>query len=138
MHIFIDENLGQGLARALHHLQTLLPENHTVEHVIDKFGRRGIPDEEWLSELQREGNWVILSKDKFDKNDPEIHAFREAGLTVFHLDKQWSKHRGWEEAMRLLKWWPDISKLVNSATQPMWYEVPWAHTPKLKGRPLGK
>ncbi|MCT8467657.1 hypothetical protein KZO85_03590 [Chromohalobacter canadensis] len=138
MQIFIDENLSRNIALALHHLQALLPEQHTIQHAIDKFGGYGTPDEIWLKTLIDEGNWVILSKDKFDKNAPEIHAFRAAGIPIFHLDKQWSKHSGWEEAMRLLKWWPDISRLVNSATQPMWYEVPWAHNPKLKGRPLKK
>jgi hypothetical protein len=138
VHIFIDENLSPHLTIALHHLQKFLPEEHTIQHATDKFGSPGTPDEVWLQTLIDEGNWVILSKDKFDKNDPEIHAFRAAGLTVFHLDKQWSKYRGWKEAMQLIKWWPDISRLINATSQPTWYEVPWAHNPRLKGRPLKK
>lgn len=136
MHIFIDENLSRHLAIALHHLQTLLPENHTIQHATDKFGGPGTLDEVWLQTLVDEGNWVILSKDKFKKGDPEIYAFRTAGLTVFHLDKQWSKHPGWKEAMQLFKWWPDISRMINATSQPTWYEVPWAYTPNLKGQRL--
>jgi len=136
VHIFIDENLSRHIAIALHHLQMLLPENHTIQHVTDKFGGYGTPDLEWLQTLADEGNWVILSKDRFRKGAAEIHAFRQAGMTIFYLDNQWSKHDGWKEAMRLLKWWPDISRLISTTSQPTWYEVPWPHTPNLKGRRL--
>ncbi|WP_191237461.1 hypothetical protein [Cobetia marina] len=132
MQIFIDENISPALAAAMNHLQKLLNENHTFVHATEKF-ERGTPDQEWLETLKAEGNWAILSKDKFDKGAPEKIVFRSSGLTVINLDKKWSKKDGWTIACQLLKWWPDLSKNLISSQSACWYEVPFGYTPNLKG-----
>lgn len=137
MRIFIDENISPALAAAMNHLQKLLNENHTFVHATEKF-KPGTPDHEWLETLRAEGNWAILSKDKFDKGAPEKIVFRSSGLTVINLDKKWSKKKGWVIALQLLKWWPDLSKILISSQNAYWYEVPFSYTPTLKGERLSQ
>lgn len=124
MHIFIDENISPHLARALNHLQKGLPENHSIVAAIDKFGH-GVPDTVWLDALKQEGNWVILSKDKFGKGDRERLAFREAGIPIFNLDRKWSNKRFWETSERLIAWWPTISTTVSRSIKGELYEISW-------------
>lgn len=135
MKIFIDENISPALSKAMNHLQDILDENHEFCHAHEKFDR-GTPDEQWLAQLQEEDNWVIVSKDRFDKGAPEKAVFRQCGITIVHLDKKWSKHSGWEIAQQLVKWWPTLSSKLRDGHHPTWYEVPWHYTPTLKGEKL--
>ncbi|PAU76749.1 DUF5615 family PIN-like protein [Halomonas salipaludis] len=136
MHFFIDENLSHRIANALHHLAQLCTENHTVVHAREFNGRLGVPDQEWLERLQAEGNWVIISKDRFKKGDPERLAFEHAGITIINLGKDWHKKSAWDTAVQLIKWWPTISWEVLKLNHPMRYDLPWGVTPKLKGKTL--
>ncbi len=138
MHFFIDENLSPNLAKALHYIAQLCTEKHSVIHAREFNGRPGVPDQEWLERLQQEGNWVILSKDRFKKGDREKLAFECAGLTIINLGKDWNRSKGLETAIQLVRWWPTISKKVMQANGPMLYELPWGVTDKLKGRKLPK
>ncbi|MCG6657339.1 hypothetical protein HOP52_06075 [Halomonas campisalis] len=138
MNFFIDENLSPSLAKALNHLSDLCDERHTVKHAREVNGGPGTPDLVWLEKLQKEGNWAIISKDRFNKGDPERFAFENAGLTIFNLGKDWNKKKGWETALQLIKWWPAISKEVLKSSDPMLYELPWGTGGKLKGRKLAK
>ena len=138
MHVFIDENLSHRIANALHHLAQLRTEKHSVVHAREFNARPGVPDQEWLERLQQEGNWVILSKDRFKKGDPERLAFENAGLTIINLGKDWSRRKVWDTAIQLIRWWPTISKEVTQTKGPMLYELPWGMSGKLKGRKLPK
>ncbi|MCL7931143.1 hypothetical protein [Halomonas llamarensis] len=94
-----------------------------------------MPDEEWLEQLkQSDKTWIILSKDRFKKSDPERLAFEHCGITTINLGKDWNKKNVWETAMRLIEWWPVISKEVLQTSGPMHYDMTWAKSPKLKGR----
>lgn len=136
MHFFIDENISPNLAKALNHLSNLCDENHTVMHAREVNGGPGTPDSVWLEKLQREGNWAIISKDRFRKGDREKLAFENAGLTIFNLGKDWNKHKGWATAVQLIRWWPSISRKVNYLSWPMLFELPWGATGELKGKRL--
>ncbi len=135
MHFFIDENISHHIANALNHLANLCEENHSVIHARAFNGGPGVPDQVWLERLQQaDETWIILSKDRFQKGDPEIFAFENCGLTTINLGKNWRRKNVWETAIRLIEWWPMISKEVLTTPSPMHYELPWAKVPKLKGR----
>ena len=60
MKLFVDENLPPRLARGL---AAFFADIHEVVHCLDKFGRRGVTDEEWIVQLGGERNWCVLSGD---------------------------------------------------------------------------
>ncbi|QNI03594.1 hypothetical protein HXW73_12040 [Halomonas sp. SH5A2] len=135
MHFFIDENISPHIANALNHLAKLCSENHTVMHARDVNGGFGVPDQEWLERLQQsDETWVILSKDRFQKGDPEMYAFENCGITTINLGTDWKKKKVWETALRLIEWWPIISREVLQAPGPMHYDLTWVKSQKLKGR----
>ncbi|AQU84911.1 MULTISPECIES: hypothetical protein [unclassified Halomonas] len=135
MHFFIDENISPHIANALNHLAKLCSENHTVMHAREANGGMGMPDEVWLEQLkQSDKTWVILSKDRFQKGDPERLAFENCGITTINLGSDWKKKNVWETALRLIEWWPVISKEVLDTPGPMHYDLTWVRSPKLKGR----
>lgn len=135
MHFFIDENISPRIANALNHLAKLCSESHTVLHAREVNGGPGMPDEVWLEQLkQSDKTWVILSKDRFQKGDPERLAFENCGITTINLGNDWKKKNVWETALRLIEWWPVISKEVLQTPGPMHYDLTWVRSPKLKGR----
>ena len=68
----MDENLPPALARAL---AALFVGQHEVIHLREKFGSK-VQDIDWLTTLNREGSWVILSADRrIAKNKAEQRVF---------------------------------------------------------------
>ena len=55
MKFLIDNNLSRRLSRALNELD----DDHEVVHLQDRF-ERSTPDEQWMSSLGCESNWVWL------------------------------------------------------------------------------
>ncbi len=106
MKFHFDNNLSPYLARGIHALSTI----HDVEvvHHRDKFADAAIPDAEWIAQLGEEGDWSIVSQDRFAKNSLEREALRQSGLTAFILAKGWSNLTEWEKAWHLIRWWPRI------------------------------
>lgn len=129
MRIFFDNNLSPYLAHAMRELSKAERDVDEVIHLTDRFARN-TPDVEWIGAL--EGAWVVMSIDRFTKNhDAERAALRRAGHTVFVLDRQWSEHRFWLKAERLVRWWPQIlvqASLVSAGG----FRVPWHHGGKSK------
>lgn len=135
MHFFIDENISPHIASALNHLAKICSENHTVLHAREVNGGPGMRDEEWLEHLQKSGKaWIILSKDRFQKGDPERFAFENCEITTINLGNDWKKIKAWETALRLIEWWPTISKEVLNTPSPTHYDLPCKKPAKLKGR----
>ena len=90
MRFFFDNNLSPYLARAINELGK--PDGTDVVPLADKFPRN-TADFEWIAALGAEGDWSIVSHDRFTKNDLEKEAFRRSGLTAFILSKTWSNLR---------------------------------------------
>jgi len=71
----VDENLPPPLARAL---AALFVGQHEVVHLRDRFGPK-VQDVDWLTALNREGSWVILSADRrITKNKSEQRVFHNS------------------------------------------------------------
>lgn len=124
MNYFFDNNLSPHLAKAVAAL--CKPLGHTVIHKKEKFSP-STPDKDWIGVLVNEGNWVIISHDRFAKTSFEKKALRSAGLISFILKKGWKDKKYWDQAWRIIRWWPDImkkSELVSSGV----FEVPFKGT----------
>ncbi|WP_341960019.1 hypothetical protein [Pseudomonas sp. RC10] len=122
MNFLIDNNLPPSLARALHEL--CKADGHSVIALRDKFDQRS-SDVSWISTLSSEGKWSVVSQDKFTKGDAERRAFRECGLPIFCLAKQWGQEPYWSKAQNLVKWWPAILHHAELASDGTAFRVAW-------------
>lgn len=121
MRLFIDNNLPSALAAALHALSQ--PHGHSVAHLTALFSP-STPDHKWIGALATEGGWVVITQDRFKKNDLEKKAFRESGLTAFFLMKSWSSLAYWEKTWKLVRWWPAIIEQAKRVQPGASFEVP--------------
>lgn len=134
MKYLLDNNLPPALARALHTLTCSQYDTHAVEALKDKFPPN-TPDEAWIQALADEGDWVVISHDKFRKAaEPEV--LRRAGLIVFLLGKTWSKVTFWDKAYQLVRWWPAIIDQSERIAGGAAYEVPYRFSGKGKFKQL--
>jgi hypothetical protein len=119
-----DNNLPPSLARGIGELSKFDPVVEQVIPLKDKFAAN-TPDLEWLRALAIEGGWIVVSIDRFKKSTAEREMLRRQGLTVFVLDRQWSKPY-WLQSAQLVLWWP---KIVDEAklTSKTVLRVPWRH-----------
>ncbi|NBN79071.1 hypothetical protein GWI72_12405 [Microvirga tunisiensis] len=132
MNVFFDNNISPFIACAIRELSKTEPSVRTVIHLRHRFPA-STPDLEWISSL--DGKWVILSIDRFTKNnDAERLALRQAGHTIFVLDRQWSGQTFWHQAERLVRWWPQILGQAQMAEGG--FRVPWHHSKATKFQTL--
>ena len=111
MKFFFDNNLSPYHAKAIAILSST--EGHDVLHLRDKFDQ-AVPDIVWLEGLAAEGGWIIISGDfRISRNPLERRAWKEAQLLTFFLAKAWRHQKFWDQAWRLVRWWPFI---VQQAT----------------------
>ncbi|MEL6966662.1 MAG: DUF5615 family PIN-like protein [Pseudomonadota bacterium] len=105
MKVAIDENLSPKIAKSL---RALFEGEHEVVHIRERFGI-GISDLEWISQLTREGTWVIISGDRrITRNRVEYAAFRDSRLVGFFLSKGLYKSSVVKQLERLLALWAAI------------------------------
>lgn len=104
-----------------------------VIHLTSKFAAN-TPDLEWMEALgnERGTRWAIISKDGFRKqNGAERQVQRQHGLSVFVLQKSWSKQPYWAMSAQLVHWWPRIVEQALE-TERVALEVPWAISGRFK------
>jgi hypothetical protein len=118
----IDNNLPPSLARALNELSK--PEGHSVLALKDRFPP-DTKDVDWILELKAEGGWAVISQDRFSKGDAERRVFRECGLPIFCLTKQWSTDPYWSKAQNLVRWWPAIMSQAELIKGGAAFKVNW-------------
>lgn len=123
MNFLIDNNLPPAIARALHEL--CKADGHSVVPLRDKFDQNA-SDIHWITQLTIEGGWSVVSQDKFTKGDAERKAFRECGLPVFCLAKQWGHATYWSKAENLVRWWPAIIQQAGLISGGAAFRVGWS------------
>ena len=111
------------MARALNEL--CKGDGHVVVHLRDKFPADS-SDAFWIAELSKEAGWAVVSQDRFAKGDIEKRAFRESGLPIFCLAKQWSQMDYWSKAQNLVRYWPAIIRQAEMVTGGAAFKVSWA------------
>lgn len=125
MKFLVDNNLPPPFARALHALSE--NEGHQVLSLKEKFAAN-TSDVDWIGALQAEGDWVVISQDHFRKGNLEKKAFRECGLPIFCLARQWSAEQYWSKAHNLVRWWPAIIRQAEQISGGAAFRVPWRFT----------
>jgi hypothetical protein len=118
---FFDNQLSPHLARSIHALASA--DGHEVTHLREKFSP-ATKDPIWIPALSKEGGWIIISGDlDIIRTRAERPVWKAAGLTGFFLKRGWLSIDPWEQAWRLVKWWPDIVKQARLATPGSTYGV---------------
>lgn len=103
----IDEALGRPLASALCLLRA--PGAPNI-HDMRELSYSGVSDEVWLAALPRDGVHVVVTKDSRILNATvRRDVWRTAGLSLFVLDAKWGNLTLFEQARRLIWWWPVIA-----------------------------
>jgi PIN like domain len=119
---FLDNNLSQRVARALH---CLVEPRHTVIHLKDRFPP-ATPDVDWMNALAAESDWIILSADvAISRNPHEVEAWKRAGHPIFFFKHSWFQQNFWEQASRLFHLFPDILKRAEKARKGDAFLVPF-------------
>lgn len=112
MRFFLDNNVSQRVARALH---CLVEPRHSVIHLKEKFAA-DTPDVDWMNGLAAEKDWIILSGDTaISRNPHEVEAWKRAGHPTFFLKPAWLHQIFWEQASRLCHLFPEIVKRAEKA-----------------------
>jgi PIN like domain len=125
---FLDNNLPPRLAGALPALSE--QDGHIVKHLRDAFGP-STSDEEWITTLAADGDWVIVTADSRIRRSPAVAAaWKVAGLTGFFLDQGWSKATFWDKAAALVRRWPLVMAAAASHPPGACFSVPYKeHAP---------
>lgn len=105
----VDENLPPPLARAL---AALFVEQHEIVHLRDRFGPT-VSDVTWLTDLNHDGAWVILSADRrIAKNKAEQRVFRSSKHIGFFFAPGLQKASVLKKMERLMVVWDTIERQV--------------------------
>lgn len=108
MKFFLDNCISSRLAEAIR-LVAGSNYEHEVKHRCEIFPDRSIPDVDWIRELGRQRNWMIVSGDpRISRGRAEQEAWRESGLTAFFFGHGWAGQQRWKLAGSLIGWWPRI------------------------------
>ena len=120
MRFFFDNCISLRIAEAIERLTN--PECE-VTHLQQKFPSE-VTDPEWLGTLGDEGGWIIVSGDeRIVKNPQNQRAWRQSGLTAFFLKSGWTNFKLWDQAWRLVKYWPSIVEAAARAQPGIGYWV---------------
>jgi predicted nuclease of predicted toxin-antitoxin system len=103
---FLDNCLSPRYAQVLDILSS--DDGHKVFHLRDRFAR-DVEDHDWITQLKKEGDWVIVSGDTRITKAPHLKAvWLDSKLTAFFLGKGWMNTRYWDQVTLLVRWWPTI------------------------------
>ncbi|MBK8085848.1 MAG: hypothetical protein IPK28_19600 [Devosia sp.] len=125
MKVLIDENLPPAMAKAL---AALFIGQHEVVHLRQRFGK-GVKDLEWISELSREGRWVVISGDRrITRVKAELRAFQSSRLIGFFLSKGLYKAKLTKQVERVLALWEVIEQQAAVMEGGAMFELPMTTT----------
>ena len=87
MKFFFDNCLAPKHAKAFN---SLFEPDHEAVALREKF-LPSTPDDVWLSELAKEGSWIVISGDvRIGRSVHERKVWHDSKLTVFFLKKGWT------------------------------------------------
>lgn len=130
MKFLFDNQLSPHLAESIHALAHI--DGNDVVHLRSKFAPN-TPDVEWLRVLGEEGGWIIVCGDlNIIRTRAERVVWRSVGLVGFFLKKGWMNLTPWDQAWRLVKWWPTLVAQARIAAPGSTYGVQVNPTGKLE------
>ena len=115
MRFFIDNNLGENLAKGMKAF------GEDVVH-LKEFFAPDTDDPAWLARIGTEG-WFLITRDlRVRKRPGELHALKEHDVGAFFLG---GKNRSrCELIQQLVRNWPRLKELAESTRPPFAYRVP--------------
>ena len=111
MKLLLDHNLSPKLARTLAALY--VPE-HEIAALRDKFSPN-VADVDWITALDREGGWAVLTQDLRIRTRPERAAMDRARIVFFFLAGAWRKFKVEDMAARLIRLIPKMAAQTELA-----------------------
>jgi hypothetical protein len=107
LNFLFDNCISPHLAKAIDVLEG--DAGNTVIALRDKFPQT-TADVDWIRDLGAESlNWIVISGDtRISRNKHEHEAWLEARLTFFFWAPGWLHLGAWQQAWKLIKWWPTI------------------------------
>ena len=125
MKFFFDHNMSPAMARAF---CELFKKEHEIVHLSEKFSR-DITDVDWIAELSKEGQWVVISGDRrITRNRAEYHAFRNSNLIGLFLSEGMYKAPVAKQMERILALWPNIVTICKTVQGGAMFELPLKRT----------
>jgi len=119
--MMVDENLPPALARAL---AALFAGQHEIIHLLERFGK-GTTDIEWMTALNTEGSWAVLSADRrISRNKSEQRLFRSSRLIAFIFAPGLQRASTVKKMERLMATWETIEKQVPLVRGGAMFEIP--------------
>jgi hypothetical protein len=110
--LLVDHNLSPKLARALH---ALFEPEHTIQVLREKFPS-DVEDVDWIGTLDREGGWVVVTKDLRIRTRPHERAALDRSKVVYSfLGRSWRNFPIHETAARLIRLIPKIAQQTDLA-----------------------
>jgi PIN like domain len=104
-------------------------------------------DVPWLEAFANDGGKVVVSGDARMRAKPhEQAALRECGFVTIFFARAWNNLNGFNKAAMLIRWWPYILSVIESAKPGQMFEIPctWHGTtlkevtPKRRAKPGAK
>lgn len=127
MKFFFDNCISHRLAAAIGALS-----KYEVKHLRDKFSTN-TPDKEWIRRLAEEGDWIIISGDtRIFRNQHELAAWQSAKITGFFWAPQWLGIDLYDQAWRLVRWWPKIEEQAKLVEAGAAFELPLKHSSRFR------
>lgn len=112
MKLLLDHNLSPKLARVL---AVLYAPEHEIVALRDKFSPE-VSDVEWITALDREGGWAVLTQDLRIRTRPHERAAMDRGRIVFFfLAGAWRRFTVEETAARLIRLVPKMAAQTELA-----------------------
>ena len=110
MKLLLDNNLPPRVA---HCLQALFEREHRIEALGAKFST-GVTDVEWITALDKEGGWAVLTKDlRITTRPHERQALDRSRVVYFFLTDSWRRMSVEETASRLILLVPKMAAQVD-------------------------
>jgi PIN like domain len=123
--VFFDHNMSPAMARAF---RELFKKEHEVTFLAERFAR-DIRDVDWIAELSKEGQWVVISGDRrITRNRAEYHAFRNSNLIGLFLSEGMYKAPVIKQMERILALWPNIVTVCKTVQGGAMFELPLKRT----------
>jgi hypothetical protein len=105
LRLLLDNNLSPRIA---HCLQALFQNEHQIIALRDRFDEN-TTDVEWITALDREGGWAVITRDLHISTRPhERAALDRANIVFFFLAAAWRKRTVEDSAARLIRCMPKI------------------------------
>jgi len=125
--LFLDNNLAPRIARSLN----ALFDDHQIVALREEFAQN-TPDVEWITALDRQGGWAVLTRDLHIRTRPHERAALDcARIVFFFLAGGWANFGVEETAARLIRLVPKMAAQTELAESGR-FELPINASSKLR------